>query len=46
MSSNSQMDMDCSTGADAADNKFKKMVSLPGRTGSARLRRGPNVKGP
>ncbi|GLJ43332.1 hypothetical protein SUGI_0900030 [Cryptomeria japonica] len=46
MSSNNQMDMDCSTVADVAVNKFKKVVSLLGRTGHARFRRGPNVNGP
>lgn len=46
MSCNSQMDMDCSTVADAAVNKFKKVVSLLGRTGHARFRRGPNANGP
>lgn len=46
MNSSNQMDMDCSTVADVAVTEFKKVVSLLGRTGHARFRRGPNVNGP
>uniref|UniRef100_A0A0D6R2N5 WRKY domain-containing protein n=1 Tax=Araucaria cunninghamii TaxID=56994 RepID=A0A0D6R2N5_ARACU len=43
ISNTNMMDMDCSTVADVAVNKFKKVVSLLSRTGHARFRRGPSV---
>nr|ALC78713.1 WRKY11 transcription factor [Ginkgo biloba] len=42
-SSSNILDMDCSTVADVAVTKFKKVVSLLSRTGHARFRRGPCV---